>query len=201
MSLRGNGTPGQYLTGKINKVTFQIITAYGLAVKNGFKGTEEEWLTHLSAYGIACKNGFEGTEEEWLTSLEANPERIQQYVKEYLAENPVSVDTTLTKEGEAADAKATGDAIKRIDASLGKKVNESSLPEVINTALAEAKASGAFDGKDGKDGQDGKDGKDGQNGQNGKDGYNPVRGTDYWTASDIAEIKSYVDDAILGGTW
>ena len=29
----------------------------------------------------------------------------------------------------------------------------------------------------------------------------PVRGTDYWTASDIAEIKSYVDDAILGGAW
>lgn len=29
----------------------------------------------------------------------------------------------------------------------------------------------------------------------------PVRGTDYWTAEDIAEIKSYVDDAILGGAW
>lgn len=29
----------------------------------------------------------------------------------------------------------------------------------------------------------------------------PVRGTDYWTAQDIAEIKGYVDDAILGGAW
>lgn len=36
---------------------------------------------------------------------------------------------------------------------------------------------------------------------NGTDGATPVRGTDYWTAADIAEIKSYVDDAILGGTW
>lgn len=54
------------------------------------------------------------------------------------------------------------------------------LDNAINEALAQAKASGAFDGKD---------------------GYDPVRGTDYWTASDIAEIKSYVDDAILGGTW
>lgn len=35
----------------------------------------------------------------------------------------------------------------------------------------------------------------------GTDGKTPVRGTDYWTASDIAEIKSYVDDAILGGAW
>lgn len=54
------------------------------------------------------------------------------------------------------------------------------LGDAIDSALAQAKASGVFDGKD---------------------GYNPVRGTDYWTASDIAEIKSYVDDAILGGTW
>lgn len=32
-------------------------------------------------------------------------------------------------------------------------------------------------------------------------GYTPVRGTDYWTEADKAEIKSYVDDAILGGEW
>lgn len=31
--------------------------------------------------------------------------------------------------------------------------------------------------------------------------YTPVRGTDYWTAEDIAEIKAYVDDAILNGSW
>ncbi len=29
----------------------------------------------------------------------------------------------------------------------------------------------------------------------------PVRGTDYWTDEDIAAIKGYVDDAILGGAW
>ena len=38
-----------------------------------------------------------------------------------------------------------------------------------------------------------------------KDGYTPVRGVDYWTDADIAEIKAeiknYVDDAILGGAW
>lgn len=38
-------------------------------------------------------------------------------------------------------------------------------------------------------------------GANGADGYTPVRGTDYWTAADKAEIKSYVDEAILGGAW
>lgn len=38
-------------------------------------------------------------------------------------------------------------------------------------------------------------------GEDGVDGYSPIRGTDYWTEEDIAEIKSYVDDAILGGAW
>lgn len=35
----------------------------------------------------------------------------------------------------------------------------------------------------------------------GSPGYTPKKGTDYWTAADIAEIKSYVEDAILGGEW
>ncbi|MCQ2436008.1 MAG: hypothetical protein MJ101_03785 [Clostridia bacterium] len=35
----------------------------------------------------------------------------------------------------------------------------------------------------------------------GNDGYTPVRGTDYWTDEDIAEIKAYIDDAILDGEW
>jgi len=32
-------------------------------------------------------------------------------------------------------------------------------------------------------------------------GHSPVRGTDYWTPSDVAEIKAYVDGAILNGSW
>lgn len=35
----------------------------------------------------------------------------------------------------------------------------------------------------------------------GKDGKTPVRGEDYWTDDDKTEIKSYVDNAILGGEW
>ena len=30
----------------------------------------------------------------------------------------------------------------------------------------------------------------------GKDGYTPVRGTDYWTTTEVAEIKSYVDEQL-----
>lgn len=38
-------------------------------------------------------------------------------------------------------------------------------------------------------------------GESGGGGYTPVRGVDYWTPDDIAEIKTYVDEAILGGAW
>ena len=68
----------------------------------------------LSAYEVALKNGFEGSEEEWLVSLK---------------------------------------------------------------------------------------GDKGDKGDKGEDGYTPIKGTDYWTEEDKAEIKSYVDEAILGGSW
>ena len=45
------------------------------------------------------------------------------------------------------------------------------------------------------------DGSDGKAGADGQPGYTPQRGVDYWTAADIAEIKGYVDSAILGGEW
>lgn len=32
----------------------------------------------------------------------------------------------------------------------------------------------------------------------GENGYSPIRGKDYWTDEDIAEMKSYMDDEILG---
>ena len=58
-----------------------------------------------------------------------------------------------------------------------------------------------LDGVDGAAGADGAKGEKGDTGPAGPAGYSPVRGTDYWTAADIAEIKAYVDTAILGGEW
>lgn len=71
MSLTGNAD-GKTLVGNINRC--DVLT--------------------ISAYGIAVKNGFEGTEEEWLESLRGG-----------------ALDTTFTKQGVAADAKAVGDAL------------------------------------------------------------------------------------------
>ena len=50
-------------------------------------------------------------------------------------------------------------------------------------------------------GPKGDKGDTGSKGDKGDPGYSPVRGTDYWTDADKAEIKAYVDEAILGGAW
>ena len=52
------------------------------------------------------------------------------------------------------------------------------IPNTIDTALAEAKASGEFDGPPGADGQDGQDGAPGADGKDGKDGADGKDGKD-----------------------
>ena len=53
-------------------------------------------------------------------------------------------------------------------------------------------------GDKGDKGDTGAPGADGNDGAAGADGYTPVRGTDYWTAEDKAEIQSYIDNQIGG---
>ena len=78
------------------------------------------------------------------------------------------------------------------------------IPDTINDALAEAKASGEFDGKDGYtpvkgvdyfDGKDGIDGKDGKDGKDGADGYTPQKGIDYFDGEDGKDGKDGKDGA------
>ena len=47
----------------------------------------------------------------------------------------------------------------------------------------------------------GKPGIQGIQGEKGSDGKTPQRGVDYWTDTDVAEIKEYVNNAIVNGEW
>ena len=62
---------------------------------------------------------------------------------------------------------------------VGSYLESTELTTAINTALAQAKESGEFDGAD---------------------GHTPVKGTDYWTAADKQEIVNSVIAALPDGT-
>ena len=72
----------------------------------------------------------------------------------------IELDTTLSVQGKAADAKAVGDALR-------EKLSTIELDSAINTALAQAKASGEFNGPQGEQGIQGPQGEQGPVGDNG----------------------------------
>lgn len=74
--LKGTVSGGQSLSGSADKINvIKGESAYQLAVLNGFKGTEAEWLESLhgrdgkSAYEYAKEKGYDGTEEEFAEML------------------------------------------------------------------------------------------------------------------------------------
>lgn len=76
-----------------------FLTAYGIAVKHGFQGSEEEWLESLTAYGQALSTGYEGSYEEWLRKI-ADPVPLISIGSTVTLEAglPASVTITGTKE-------------------------------------------------------------------------------------------------------
>lgn len=60
MSLEGKAAAENVLRGRINRLDVLTIDAYGVAVRNGFEGTEAEWLASL--HGKDGKDGENGTD-------------------------------------------------------------------------------------------------------------------------------------------
>ena len=93
------------------------LSAYQVALKNGFVGTEAAWTASLvgpngpSAYQVAVDNGFVGTEAEWLESLEG-PEGPA---------GPTTVDG-LT------DASTPGKTLLKGDSAAGRKAVSAYAP-------------------------------------------------------------------------
>ena len=61
MSLKGNAGAQQILRGKINRLETLCLSAYAIAVKNGFIGTEKEWLESLKGGSVAAASATIGT--------------------------------------------------------------------------------------------------------------------------------------------
>lgn len=131
---------------------------------------------------------------------------IGEAVNDYLIKNPVVVDLSNYYTKSQVDA-----AIDAVELTPGPQG-----PEGPRGPQGEPGRDGA-PGKDGKDGAPGpagpagpagKDGAPGQQGPQGvpgapgapgQDGHTPVKGTDYWTETDKAEIVADVIAAIPGG--
>ena len=124
------------------------LSAYELAVEQGYNGNLEAWLKSLdgkSAYEIAVENGYTGTEAEWNKAV-AN------------VSNQNSI--TITN----AECSSNGELM--ITLSDGTVIN-----------VGKVAGSDGKDGANGKNGTDGKNGVDGVNGTNGIDGKDGINGT------------------------
>jgi hypothetical protein len=75
------------------------LSAYDIAVNNGFTGTEAEWLESLkgeTAYELAVENGYTGTEEEWLNSLQGIDGIDGEYAAQGLSAYQIAVENGFT---------------------------------------------------------------------------------------------------------
>ena len=140
-------------------------------------------------------------EGEWkelisFSDIAVSPEEIKQAIKEYLKENPLEeTDPTVpdwAKEPQKPTYTAEEVGALPADTNIPTKTSElendsgyltehqdisgkldaNKLPQAVDAALAQAKESGAFDGKDGMPGEKGETGEPGPQGPPGEKGAN-----------------------------
>lgn len=161
----------------------------------------------------------------------ASEEDIAKAVASYLTEHPVTETDPTVPEWAKAAKKPTYTAAEV--GALSADTLQAATEAATEAALAQAKASGEFDGKDGNTGPQGPKGDTGDTGSQGPKGdtggtgpqgpkgdtgdigpqgpngatgprgpagHTPVKGTDYWTAADKAEIVADVLAALPDGT-
>ena len=106
-----------------------FLTAYGIALKHGFQGSEEEWLESLTAYGQALSTGYEGSYEEWLRKI-ADPVPLISIGSTVTLEAglPASVTVTGTKENPVFNfgiprGEGMEDALMKTGGTMGGELN------------------------------------------------------------------------------
>ena len=152
------------------------INAYMYAIKEDGTNTRASFLFKVRARSKPEDYLYTETEvlnysylDERLRYFEG--EGLGQAIEEYLEDNPPRAGATSE---EAAQIKQNKENIEKLSID---KLDAAKLPEAVNEALAQAKASGEFDGSPGEA------------------GYTPVKGVDYYTEADKAELV----DAVLAG--
>lgn len=217
MSLEGNATGGQVLRGNVHRLDTLTISAYGIAVQNGFEGTEEEWLASLkgekgetgeqgiqgiqgetggkgeagkSAYQYAVESGYEGTEEEFAIQL-ANGGGDEVVVSPIA---PTDEKAKLWINPDEEDEEIVG--IESVEATH----NDSAKSTIVDIKMTDGSVCqfGVPDGKDGAKGDTGAPGQPGANGADGKSAYAYAKDGGYaGTEEDFAVKLAEESDSTL----
>lgn len=103
------------------------------------------------------------------------PDWAKKQTKPTYTASEVGADASGTASSLISAHNTATDSHSDIREAINGKLNTSELSNAINTALAQAKESGEFDGADGED------------------GYTPVKGTDYFTEADKEEFLSDIE--------
>ena len=157
-----------------------------MGAQNNLQGEINLFNTyHTDAYMIAVKNGFEGTEAEWLESLKGE----QGYTPKISVESESSslgVSVTITATNVNDDGALSDHTVSKFNIYNGVSITEAEVAMLEPDSAPTAELSPISP----------------QTPLNRRlklgipQTHTPVRGEDYWTEEDKAEIKSYVDEAV-----
>lgn len=156
----------------------------------------------LSAYEVAVKNGFNGSEQEWLESLKGKDGQDGQPGKD--GYTPVKgVDYFDGKDGkDGRDGQpgkdGTSPVVSVATITGGHRITITDKNGTKTVDVLDGK-----NGTDGKPGTDGSPGRDGSNGADGKDGNgikSVVLNADYTLTLNLDDGTAYTTDSIRGAT-
>ena len=179
----GQAADASVVGNRLSALSEEIVTTSESKVAAHNTGTDTHSDIRLLIQGLTDRlNALADSDDTTLDQLS----EVAAYIKsnrsliEAITTSKVSVadivDNLTTNVSNKPLSAAQGVVIKTlIDALRNDKLDAAELTNAVNTALAQAKASGEFDGAD---------------------GHTPVKGTDYWTSADKAEVVAEAAAAI-----
>lgn len=157
------------------------LSAYEIAVKYGFQGTEHEWLESLQ--GMPGKDGT-------LTFDELTPEQLEKLRGPAGAEGPPGPQGIQGVKGPKGDKGDRGErGLQGIQGIQGERGVQGAKGDKGDRGLKGDKGDPGVQGIQGPQGPQGERGLQGVQGEQGEPGYTPKKGIDYFTEEDLAELN------------